>query len=117
MNLELSDEQVFLRDAARQALSRTNTIEAAREQLDGGARPDLWSAAVEAGWPGLLVSEDHGGAGLSAFDALLVLTEAGRRLAGVELLGHLPASELLEDRKSTRLNSSHVTTSRMPSSA
>ena len=87
MNLELSDEQVFLRDAARQALSRTNTIEAAREQLDGAERPDLWTTAVEAGWPGLLVSEDRGGAGLAAFDALLVLVETGRRLAGVELLG------------------------------
>jgi alkylation response protein AidB-like acyl-CoA dehydrogenase len=96
MNLELSDEQVFLRDAARQALSRTNTIEAAREQLDGGARPELWPIAVEAGWPGLLVSDERGGAGLSAFDALLVLVETGRRLAGVELLGHLPASELLD---------------------
>ena len=96
MNLELSDEQVFLRDAARQALSRTNTIEAAREQLDGAERPDLWTTALEAGWPGLLVSEERGGAGLAAFDALLVLVETGRRLAGVELLGHLPASELLD---------------------
>jgi alkylation response protein AidB-like acyl-CoA dehydrogenase len=96
MNLELSDEQVFLRDAARQALSRTNTIEAAREALDGGSRPDLWPAAVEAGWPGLLVSEERGGAGLGAFDAILVLQEAGRRLAGVGLIGHLPASALLD---------------------
>ena len=96
MNLELSDEQVFLRDAAKQALSRTNTLETAREQLDGGARADLWAAATEAGWPGLLVSDERGGAGLGAFDAILVLIETGRRLAGVELLGHLPASELLD---------------------
>ena len=96
MNLELSDEQVFLRDAAKQALSRTNTIEAARETLDGGTRPDLWATATEAGWTGLLVSDEHGGAGLSAFDASLVLVETGRRLAGVGLLGHLPASALLD---------------------
>ncbi|HEV2062189.1 MAG TPA: acyl-CoA dehydrogenase family protein [Solirubrobacteraceae bacterium] len=96
MNLELSDEQIFLRDAARDAVSRTNTIEAAREALDGGERPDLWGTAVEAGWSGLLVSEDGGGAGLGLFDALLVMQELGRRLAGVELLGHLPASALLD---------------------
>ncbi|HEX2086628.1 MAG TPA: acyl-CoA dehydrogenase family protein [Solirubrobacteraceae bacterium] len=96
MNLELSDEQIFLRDAARDAFSRTNTIEAARETLDGGSRPDLWPTAVEAGWTGLLVSEEHGGAGLGAFDAMLVMQEAGRRLAGVDLLGHLPASALLD---------------------
>jgi alkylation response protein AidB-like acyl-CoA dehydrogenase len=103
MNLELSDEQVFLRDAARQALSRTNTIEAARDALDqqvlhegGKDRPDLWPAAVEAGWPGLLVGEERGGAGLDAFDAILVLMEVGRRLAPVPLIGHLPASALLD---------------------
>jgi alkylation response protein AidB-like acyl-CoA dehydrogenase len=96
VNLELSDEQVFLRDAAKQALSRIDTIAAAREVLDGGERPDLWPTAVEAGWPGLLVGEERGGAGLGAFDAMLVMTEVGRRLAGVELLGHLPASELLD---------------------
>jgi alkylation response protein AidB-like acyl-CoA dehydrogenase len=96
MDLELSDEQVFLRDAARQALSRTNTVEAARDVLDGGERPELWPAAVEAGWPGLLISEERGGAGLGAFDAMLVLQETGRRLAGVELIGHLPATELLD---------------------
>ena len=96
MNLELSDEQIFLRDAAKDALSRTKTIEAAREVLDGGERPDLWPTAVEAGWTGLLVSDENGGAGLGAFDAMLVMAEAGRVLAGVELLGHLPASALLD---------------------
>jgi len=75
MNLALSDEQVFLREAARGALSRFKTLEAAREALDGNdsALPDLWPTAKEAGWPGLLIDEAHGGAGLDAFDAMLVL--------------------------------------------
>ena len=97
MNLELTDEQTFLREAAREALSRVKTVAAARDALeDPAARPDLWPTAREAGWAGLLVSEDNGGAGLSAFDAMLVMTEAGRVLAGIELLGHLPASALLD---------------------
>jgi alkylation response protein AidB-like acyl-CoA dehydrogenase len=98
MNLTLSDEQVFLREAARGALSRFKTIEAAREALDGNAPlPDLWPTAIQAGWPGLLIDEAHGGAGLDAFDAMLVLGECGRVLAGVPLLGHLPASAILND--------------------
>jgi alkylation response protein AidB-like acyl-CoA dehydrogenase len=98
MNLALSDEQVFLREAARGALSRLQTIEAAREALDGNAPlPDLWPTAIQAGWPGLLIDEAHGGAGLDAFDAMLVLGECGRVLAGVPLLGHLPASAILND--------------------
>ncbi len=97
MNLELTDEQTFLRDAARDALSREPTIASARSALeDHAALPDLWPTCCEAGWSGLLVSEEHGGAGLSAFDAMLVMSEAGRVLAGVALIGHLPASELLD---------------------
>ncbi len=99
MNLALSDEQVFLREAARGALSRFKTLQAAREALDGddSAMPDLWPTAKEAGWPGLLIDEAHGGAGLDAFDAMLVLGECGRVLAGVPLLGHLPATAILGD--------------------
>ena len=96
MNFALSDEQEFLRDAARGALSRFKTIEAAREALeDPSALPELWPTAAEAGWPGLLIDEHHGGAGLGAFDALLVAEECGRVLASVPLLGLLPASSIL----------------------
>jgi alkylation response protein AidB-like acyl-CoA dehydrogenase len=52
--------------------------------------------AIEAGWPGMLVGEEHGGAGLDAFDALLVAEECGRVLASVPLLGALPASVILD---------------------
>jgi alkylation response protein AidB-like acyl-CoA dehydrogenase len=99
MNLALSDEQVFLREAARGALSRFKTLQAAREALDGdaSAMPDLWPTAREAGWPGLLIDEAHGGAGLDAFDAMLVLGECGRVIAGIPLLGHLPATAILGD--------------------
>jgi alkylation response protein AidB-like acyl-CoA dehydrogenase len=96
MNLALSEEQELLREAARGMLARHGTVAAARAALDGAAPPDLWPAAVEAGWPGLLVGEAHGGAGLDAFDAMLVLEECGRVLAPVPLLGHLPASALLD---------------------
>jgi hypothetical protein len=56
MNLELSDEQQFLQDAAQQALSRVKTVEAAREQLDGGERPDLWPVGGRGRLAGLLVA-------------------------------------------------------------
>ena len=96
MNLALSDEQVMLREAARAALSRVKTLEAARAALDGKqSLPDLWPTACEAGWPGLLIDEQHGGAGLDAFDAMLVAEECGRVLAGVPLLGHLAATAIL----------------------
>jgi alkylation response protein AidB-like acyl-CoA dehydrogenase len=99
LNLSLSDEQEFLREAARGTLSRVKTLEAARVALDGehDALPDLWPTASEAGWPGLLIGEQHGGAGLGAFDAMLVMGECGRVLASVPLLGHLPATAILDE--------------------
>jgi alkylation response protein AidB-like acyl-CoA dehydrogenase len=96
MNFALSDEQEFVREAARGALARVKTVEAAREALDGADLPDMWPTAVEAGWPGLLASEAHGGAGLTALEAMLVFEELGRVLASVPLLGHIPATFLLD---------------------
>src|ERR1700742_2945624 len=97
MNLALSDEQELLREAARGTLGRVKTVEAARDALeDESKRPDLWPTAVDAGWPGLLISEQHGGAELGAFDAMLVAEECGRVLAAVPLLGLLPATAILD---------------------
>jgi alkylation response protein AidB-like acyl-CoA dehydrogenase len=95
MNFDLSPEQQMLREAARDALSRIKSVEAAREARDGAPLPDLWPTARQAGWTGLLIGEDHGGAGLDVFDAMLVLEECGRRLNGVGLIGHLAATRLL----------------------
>ncbi len=96
MNFALSDEQMLLREAARGSLARVKTIEAARTALeDPTALPDLWPMAVEAGWPGVLIDEERGGAGLGGFDALLVAEECGRVLASAPLLGLLPATAIL----------------------
>ena len=96
MNFALTDEQEFLREAARGALSRFKTVEEAREALEDSTPSDLWPTACEAGWAGLLIAEEHGGAELGAMDAMLVFEELGRVLASVPLLGHLPATLLLQ---------------------
>jgi alkylation response protein AidB-like acyl-CoA dehydrogenase len=97
MNFALSDEQEFLREAARDALSRHRTVEAARAALeDPEALTDLWATVVEAGWTGLLIDEEHGGAGLGVFEAMLVCEECGRVLAAVPLLGLVPATAILD---------------------
>jgi alkylation response protein AidB-like acyl-CoA dehydrogenase len=95
MDFDLTDEQVFLQQAARDALGRVKTVEAARDALEGQELPDLWPTAQQAGWTGLLVAEEHGGAGLDALEAMLVMAEMGRVLASAPLLGHLAASALI----------------------
>jgi len=96
VNFALSEEQEFLKEAARGTLSRVPTVAAARDALEGEPLPDLWPAAREAGWPGLLLAEERGGAGLSVMEAMLVFEELGRVLASVPLLGHLPATFVLD---------------------
>jgi alkylation response protein AidB-like acyl-CoA dehydrogenase len=100
MDLSLTDEQEFLREAARGTLSRFKIIDAVHAASDAAdpvaALPDLWPAAREAGWAGLLVSEEHGGAGLDVFDAMLVAEELGRVLAPVPFLGLVPATAILD---------------------
>ncbi len=97
MNLALSDEQELLREAARNALGRVKTVEAARAALETpGSLPDLWPTAIEAGWTGLTIAEGRGGAGLGAFEAMLVAEECGRVLAGVPILGHVLATYVLD---------------------
>jgi len=95
VNLALSDEQQMLREAAINVLARHDTVGGARAARDGGEPVEIWPAAREAGWPGLLIDERHGGAGLDFFDAMLVLEQCGKRLAGIGLLGHLPATLVL----------------------
>lgn len=96
MNFSLTDEQDMLIEAAASALARLDTVGAARAALDGAPPLDTWPTAREAGWSGLLIGEQHGGAGLQPFDAMLVLEQCGRRLAGAGLLGHLPATLVLD---------------------
>jgi alkylation response protein AidB-like acyl-CoA dehydrogenase len=94
--LERSDEQRFLCEAAHDALSRHDTLACARAALDGGAYLNLWPVAIQAGWPGLLSGEDVDGAGLGAYEAMLVLEACGGRLADARLIGHLSAVAALE---------------------
>ena len=60
---------------------------------------------TEAGWLAALIPEQYGGSGLSMKEASVILEEINR------------SGGNSADRKSTRLNSSHIQKSRMPSSA
>lgn len=95
MNLDLTAEQVELRDAARGILARHSGVAAARDALEGGATTSLWPTVAESGWAGLLVGEDDGGVDLGVHEAALIAEECGRTLASVPLLGHLGATLLL----------------------
>ncbi|BBX15452.1 acyl-CoA dehydrogenase [Mycolicibacterium duvalii] len=79
MDFQLSEEQVLLRDTARDVLSRTYTIERRLEVIDSetGWSRDVWNQLAEIGILGLGFEEDAGG----QIEILVAMTEIGRRLA------------------------------------
>lgn len=95
MDFSLSDEQVLLRDSARDFLKQEWPIPELRRMLDANeassAADAFWLKIVELGWPGLLVGEDKGGLGLGVFDLTVLMEECGRRLVP----GTLHASGIL----------------------
>jgi len=83
MDFSLSSEQEQLRDQARDLLARECPTARVRKVMasDSGHDADLARVFAEAGWLGILVPEDFGGAGLSFLDAAVLAGELGRAVA------------------------------------
>jgi alkylation response protein AidB-like acyl-CoA dehydrogenase len=83
MDLEFSEEQKMLREMVRGVCREYSPLEVVREMEDHptGYPAELWKQLGELGLLGLLVSEEHGGAGQSLLDAAIVYEELGRALA------------------------------------
>jgi alkylation response protein AidB-like acyl-CoA dehydrogenase len=80
LNFALSEEQEQLRLQAREILSRECPTSRVRKliQSDSAVDPDLVQVFAQAGWLGVLVPEELGGAGLTLLDAVVLLGEMGR---------------------------------------
>ncbi|MGA9675988.1 MAG: acyl-CoA dehydrogenase family protein [Mycobacterium sp.] len=83
MNLELTDEQVALRDTTRRFLAERAPISGhVRKLLDDpcGVDEAVWRGLADIGTTGLLVPEEHGGAGMTMVEAGVVAEELGAAL-------------------------------------
>ncbi|MDR3468896.1 MAG: acyl-CoA dehydrogenase [Xanthobacteraceae bacterium] len=84
MALILNEEQSMLRDSARGLIGSKAPIAHLRKLRDErdatGFSRELWRAFAEMGFPGLLVAEEHGGSGLGAVEAGVIMEEIGRTL-------------------------------------
>lgn len=72
MNLELTDEQVALRDTVRRYLSKNAGVsDHVRTMLDDprGTTDAVWRGLVDLGTTSLLIPADRGGDGMSMFEA------------------------------------------------
>jgi alkylation response protein AidB-like acyl-CoA dehydrogenase len=84
MPLLLTEEQSMLRDSARGLISDKAPVAHLRKLRDDrdatGFSRELWSTFAEMGFSGLLIAEEHGGSGLGAVEAGVVMEEIGRHL-------------------------------------
>jgi alkylation response protein AidB-like acyl-CoA dehydrogenase len=98
MDFELSDDQVALRDGARELLDGVSPPLAVRRVVDDGSghSPDIWSAMVEQGWLGVALAEDRGGLGLGTVELAVLLEEIGRHATPVPFAPVVLAIHALE---------------------
>ncbi|WP_123028600.1 acyl-CoA dehydrogenase family protein [Mycolicibacterium stellerae] len=83
MNLELTDEQIALRDTVRRFLAEKASVAAyVRPMLDDpmGTTDAVWRGLAGLGATGVLVPPDHDGAGMSMVEAGVVAEELGAAL-------------------------------------
>ena len=85
MNFEFSEEQLFIRDQARNFLTQESTPEVVRSVLDTDApyHRELWQKIVELGWTATTIPEAYGGLGLGYLELCVIAEELGRSLAPV----------------------------------
>lgn len=97
MNFGFTEDQDFLRSEARRFMAERCPLSEVRRigEEQAGFCPELWSEIAELGWPGLTIAEEHGGAGLSWLDLVVLLEEAGHHLLPLPLLSTSVAAQAI----------------------
>ena len=82
MNFELGEEQIMLKNSAREFLDKECPKKHVRAMMDDekGYSPELWRKMAGLGWQGLVFPEQYGGVGSSFLDLVVLLEEMGRAL-------------------------------------
>lgn len=85
MNLEFSEDQKFVQQAARDYLAEHCDLSLARSVLESDLThgAELWKGVAEMGYLGTVVPESHGGAGMGHLELALIAQELGRALAPI----------------------------------
>ena len=80
MDFGFNEEQDMLRKSARDFLAKESPMTYVRRMMEDevGHSGETWPKMAALGWMGLIVPEEHGGAGLNMVDLVVVLEEMGR---------------------------------------
>jgi acyl-CoA dehydrogenase len=89
MDFELTDNQESIRDAVAKICSRFDDAYWLKKDKEGGFPADFHKAMADAGWLGICVPEEYGGAGLGIMDAAIMMrsvSESGAGMSGASAI-------------------------------
>jgi len=97
MNFDLNTDQQDIKRTAHELLASRSPFEKVRAAAEAGEYDDaLWGELRELGWPGIAISEQHGGQGLGAVELAILLEELGYAVAATPFLGSALAALAIE---------------------
>ncbi len=97
MNFDFTDDQQQIRSTARELLASRSAFERVRGHAEAGTQDDALTAQLgELGWPGIAVSEAHGGQGLGMVELVILLEALGEACAAVPMRGTALAALMIE---------------------
>jgi alkylation response protein AidB-like acyl-CoA dehydrogenase len=93
-----NDEQQEIKSTAREFLASRFKPEKLRDlaESDSPYDDEIWSEICELGWPGIAISEEHGGQGLGTVELVILLEELGYACAPSPFLSNAFAGLLIE---------------------
>jgi alkylation response protein AidB-like acyl-CoA dehydrogenase len=107
MDFGFTDDQRDIQRTARDLLAERSSFARVRETIESDRRSGatdeaLWKELCELGWPGIAISEEHGGQGLGTIELSILCEELGRAMACVPFLGSAMAACVIEQAGSAR---------------
>ena len=99
MDFGFNDEQREIKSTARDFLGSRFKPEKVREltESDSPYDEELWGQISELGWPGIAISEEHGGLGLGIVELVILQEELGYALAPSPFIANAAAGLVISD--------------------
>ena len=98
MDFDFTDEQREIKQTAHEFLGSRFKPEMVRELAESDSPYDeaIWKEMCDLGWPGIAISEEHGGQGLGAVELIILLEELGYYCAPAPFIANAFAGALIE---------------------